>query len=125
MKKQIYADVETKDFLAKTFKCSKQAVWLALTFQRNSETARRMRVLALKRGGALVGAKKLEWDTTHEEVEKTMTQTLGERVKIVYDKTNGEATLYVDGQRHSSCIPKDVPEFMQFQNEVELIAAAL
>ena len=125
MKKQIYTDVETKEFLAKTFKCSKQAVWLALTFQRNSEMARRMRVLALKRGGALVGAKKLEWDTTHEEVEKTMTQTLSERVKIVYDKKSGEATLYVDGQRHSSCTPAGVPEFMQFQNEAELIAAAL
>lgn len=125
MQKQIYADLETKDFLAKAFKCSRQAVWLALTFQRDSETARRIRVLALKRGGTLVGAKAPEWDTTHEEVEKTMTQTLGERVKLVYDKKNGEATVYVDGQKHSSCTPAGIPEFMQFQNEVELIAAAL
>lgn len=123
--KRIYTDFETKEFLAKTFKCTPQAVWLALTFQRDSEMARRMRVLALKRGGTLVGAKKLQWDTTHEEVEKTMTQTLGERVKLVYDKTNGEATLYVDGQRHSSCIPDSIPEFMRFQNEVDLIASAL
>lgn len=123
--KRIYTDLETKDFLAKTFKCTPQAVWLALTFQRDSDMARRMRVLALKRGGTLVGAKALQWDTTHEEEERTMTQTLGERAKIVYDKTNGEATLYVDGQRHSSCIPDGIPEFMRFQNEVELIASAL
>lgn len=123
--KKIYTDLETKEFLAKTFKCTPQAVWLALTFQRNSEMARRMRVLALKRGGTLVGAKKLEWDTTHEEVERTMTQTLGDRVKIVCDKMSGEVTLYVDGKRHSSCTPGGIPEFMKFQNEVELIASAL
>ena len=125
MQKQIYADLETKEFLAKTFKCTPQAVWLALTFQRDSETARRIRVLALKRGGTLVGAKAPEWNTTHEEVENTMTQAVGERVKIVYDKTNGEATMYVDGQRRSSCTPEGIPEYMQFQNEVELLATAL
>lgn len=125
MKKQIYTDLETKIFLAKAFKCSRQAVWLALTFQRNSETARRMRVLALKRGGTLVGATMPEIETTHEEVERTMTQTLGERVKLVADKTNGEVTVYVDGKKHSSCFPDGIPGLMQLQQEVTLLAAAL
>ena len=32
MRKQILTDNETKTFLMKTFKCSRQAVWQALNF---------------------------------------------------------------------------------------------
>lgn len=53
MKKQILTDNETKTFLMKAFRCSRQQVWRALNFERNSETARRIRVLALQRGGKL------------------------------------------------------------------------
>lgn len=123
--KRIYTDIETKEFLAKTFKCTPQAVWLALTFQRDSETARRMRVLALKRGGTLVGAKAPEWETTHEEVGRTMTLTIGERVKMVLDKSNGEVTVYVDDKKNYSCCPEGIFELMQLQREIMLLAAAL
>ena len=53
MRKQILTDNETKTFLMKTFKCSRQAVWQALNFVRDSDQARRIRTLALKRGGKL------------------------------------------------------------------------
>lgn len=53
MRKQILTDNETKTFLMKAFKCSRQAVWQALNFKRDSDQARRIRQLALKRGGKL------------------------------------------------------------------------
>ena len=53
MRKQILTDNETKTFLMKTFGCSRQAVWQALNFVRDSDQARRIRTLALKRGGKL------------------------------------------------------------------------
>ena len=49
MRKQILTDNETKTFLMKTFGCSRQAVWQALNFVRDSDQARRIRTLALKR----------------------------------------------------------------------------
>ena len=41
MRKQILTDNETKTFLMKTFGCSRQAVWQALNFVRDSDQARR------------------------------------------------------------------------------------
>ena len=125
MSKQILTDKETKHFLMKAFGCTQQFVWQALTFRRDSETARRIRVLALKRGGKLVDGYVPECETTNEEVEKTMTQTFGPRVKLVVDKETGDVSVYVDGQLKDSYKNITVPDLMQLQGEVQLMAAAL
>ena len=125
MRKQILTDNETKTFLMKVFGCSRQAVWQALNFKRDSDQARRIRQLALKRGGKLTDGYVPECETTHEEVEKTMTQTFGPRVKLVVDKETGDVSVYVDGQLKDSYKNITVPDLMQLQYEVEQMAAAL
>ena len=125
MSKQILTDKETKHFLMKAFGCTQQFVWQALTFRRDSETARRIRVLALKHGGKLVDGYVPKCETTHEEVEKTMTQTFGPRVKLVVDKETGDVSVYVDGQLKDSYKNITVPDLMQLQGEVQLMATAL
>lgn len=125
MRKQILTDNETKSFLMKAFGCSRQAVWQALNFERNSDQARRIRILALKRGGKLTDGYMPECETTHEEAERTMTQTFGPRVKIVYDRDTDETHVFVDGQCKENYKGLGVPDFMQLQYEVELMAAAL
>ena len=125
MRKQILTDNETKTFLMKAFKCSRQAVWQALNFKRDSDQARRIRQLALKRGGKLTDGYMPKCETTHEEVEKTMTQTFGPRVKLVVDKETGDVSVYVDGQLKDSYKNITVPDLMQLQGEVQLMAAAL
>lgn len=125
MRKQILTDNETKTFLMKAFKCSRQAVWQALNFKRDSDQARRIRQLALKRGGKLTDGYMPKSETTHEEVEKTMTQTFGPRVKLVVDKETGDVSVYVDGQLKDSYKSITVPDLMQLQYEVEQMAAAL
>lgn len=124
MRKQILTDNETKTFLMKAFKCSRQAVWQALNFKRDSDQARRIRQLALKRGGKLTDGYMPKCETTHEEVEKTMTQTFGPRVKLVVDKETGDVSVYVDGQLKDSYKSITVPDLMQLQYEVEQMAAA-
>ena len=125
MKKQIVIDEDCRGFLIKAFKCSRMAVWRAMNFVNDSDMSRRMRRLALQRGGELVGAK-LEDETTHEEVEHTMTQRFGERVKLVYHKPTGDITVYVDGVvERKACGIKAVTAFMDFQKEVELLAKSL
>lgn len=98
MRKQILTDNETKTFLMKTFGCSRQAVWQALNFVRDSDQARRIRTLALKRGGKLTDGNFIpNCETTFEECEKTMTCTFGPRVKLVVHRKTNDVDVYVDG----------------------------
>ncbi|MDD3019542.1 MAG: hypothetical protein PHX61_01015 [Alphaproteobacteria bacterium] len=125
MEKQIVTDGETKEFLLKTFQCSKMQVWKALHFKSDSDMALRIRTLALKRGGALVGGGFLaECETTHEELEHTMTQRWG-RVKLVYNKNNSEVKVYVDNDIKRIVTISSIPELLSLQQEVGLMAQTL
>ena len=125
MRKQILTDNETKAFLIKTFQCSRQAVWQALTFQRNSDQARRIRHLALQRGGKLTDGYAPKCETSYEEGEKTMTQRFGPRVKIVAHRETGNVSVFVDDRLKENYENLDVCSLMQLQSEVEQMAAVL
>lgn len=125
MKKQILTDNETKTFLMKAFGCSRQQVWRALNFERNSEKAQRIRILALKRGGKLTEGYVSQCETTHNTAERTMEQSFGSRVKIVADYKTDEVKVLVDGIEKDRYNISSIPEFMQLQHEVEQMAAAL
>ena len=125
MRKQILTDNETKSFLMKTFNCPRQAVWQALTFQRNSDQARRIRHLALQRGGKLTDGYAPECETSYEEGEKTMTQRFGARVKIVAHRETGNVSVFVDDRLKESYENLDICSLMRLQSEVEQMAAVL
>lgn len=125
MKKQIVVDSEVRRFLMKAFDCTRMSVWRALSYDSDTDTARRIRKLALQKGGQLVGDYIPECETTHEEVEKTMTQRFGNRVKLVLHKPTNGVTVYVDGEVNREATVKGIPEFMELQKEVELLAASL
>lgn len=125
MRKQILTDKETKHFLMEAFGCTQQAVWQALNFKRDSDQARKIRQLALKRGGKLINGYVPECETAFIECGRTMECTFGPRVKIVYDRVTEETQVLVDGQLKDRYQGLDIPEFMQLQYEVELMAAAL
>lgn len=125
MKKQIVTDGETKEFLMKAFKCSRMQVWKALHFESSSDMALRIRTLALKRGGELVGGFTPECETTFEEVEHTMTQRWGERVKLVYNRNNNEVKVYLDNDIKRIVKTITIPEFVSVQQEVEMMAQTL
>lgn len=118
-------DKETKHFLMEAFGCTQQAVWQALNFKRDSDQARKIRQLALKRGGKLINGYVPECETAFIECGRTMECTFGPRVKIVYDRVTEETQVLVDGQLKDRYQGLDIPEFMQLQYEVELMAAAL
>lgn len=125
MRKQILTDNETKTFLMKAFKCSRQAVWQALNFKRDSDQARKIRQLALKRGGKLTDSYVPKCETTHEEVEKTITQTFGPRVKLVVYRETNSVSLFVDGCLKESYEDMTMFDLMQLQYETEQMAASL
>ena len=63
--------------------------------------------------------------TTHEEAEKTMTQSWGDRVKLVFDRRDGCVRVFVDGAVTRIEQVLDVPAFMELQGEVEMMAMSL
>ena len=126
MRKQILTDNETKNFLIKVFKCSRMAVWRALNFERNTDQARRIRMVALQRGGKLTEGYIPECETSYETAEKTMTQRFGRRVKIVVERESGEVTVWVDGKKFGeSYHGLSIPEYMQLQYETEQMSKVL
>lgn len=125
MKKQILTDNETKAFLIKTFGCTRQAVWQALNFERNSELARKIRTLALKRGGKLTEGYIPDCDTSFNESDGTMDVTFGERVKIIVHRDTDAVEVLVDGDVKDSYEKLSVFDFTQLQHEVEQMAATI
>ena len=98
MKKQIVVDLKTSAFLRDAFGCTRQAVWNALTFESNSDQAKKIRHLAIQKGGELVGAS-VEPETSHES-DGTMTQAFGKRVKLTYPDDAAEGfKAYLDKVR--------------------------
>ena len=125
MAKKIYLEDKGKAYLRRLFKCSNVMVWKALTFESDSKLARKIRFVALKELGGVPNWKPVDIETTHEEHEKTMTQTFGDRVKLVASKRDTSVLVYVDGKvkRRETC--ESIPAFIALQNEVQCMAMSL
>lgn len=126
MKKQILTDNETKLFLMKSFKCTRMTVWRALNFECDTDMARRIRVLAMQRGGKLTEGYIPDCETTHNSAQRVQEQTFGKRVKIIADRKTNEVTVWIDGKQHGETYRDlTVADFMQLQHETQQMAAAL
>lgn len=125
MEKKIFVSEKAKAHLRKVFKCTNPMVWKALNFKSDSDLARKIRYVALTELGGVPSWKPEDVETTHEEVEGTMTQTFGKRVRLVASKVDDSVTVYVDGKEARKAVCASIPEFMSLQNDVELMAMSL
>lgn len=125
MDKRIYVTESAKNHLCKVFKCSRVTVWNALTFKTNSDNARRIRYVALSQLKGVPSWKGADMETTHESVDGTMTQTFGNRVRLVVSLRSGLATVYVDNKQHSQERVREIPDLMHLQERVNAMAMSL
>lgn len=125
MDKKIYVSKRDAAHLRKVFGCSKVMVWKALNFKSDSDLAQKIRYTALMQLNGTPNWKQEGVETTHEEIEQTMTQTFGERVKLVFDRKDGSTHVLIDGKEARVEHDLDVPGFMVLQNEVEMMAMSL
>ena len=125
MEKQIYVSKKGKAHLCEVFNCTTVMVWTALTFKSDSELARKIRFTALTQLNGTPNWKQADVETTHEETEQTMTQTFGERVKIVVDRKDGSVSVFVDGVETHREQDMNILAFMELQSEVKLMAMSL
>lgn len=128
MGKKIFVEDAEKRHLCKVFKCSRMLVWKALNFKSDSELARKIRYVALSQLGGTASEdlqKSVVIDTNHDEVERTMPQTFGPRVKLLFYKDTNEAVVFVDGKVYRKEVCNTVCELMHLQGEVTMKAMSL
>lgn len=125
MEKKIYVTDKAKAHLRKVFGCTNMMVWKALSFKSDSDLAKKIRFFALKQLGGVANWKAEEMETTHEEGNRSMTQKFGERVKLVYDRSDGSCHVFVDDKESRKVKVVSISEFMSLQNEVGLMAMSL
>lgn len=125
MKKHIYLDKAGKGKLRQIFGCTDVMVWKALTFESDSELARKIRYTATKEfGGVLMGDGVYSgFETIHDTT--TMTQTFSNRVKIIVYKNINRTAVLIDGEVKQTEDGLTIPEFMNLQKEVARIASEL
>lgn len=122
MKQQIFADKEGKDFLKAVYGCTDVMIWKALTFDSNSDLARKIRKTIYEHQGVVgfVGLEPPMMETEHKD--NHITTTFGFGVLVSYDMEWGVATLYVDGRREDALATTEIPEYMDFLAKAFAIA---
>lgn len=96
MKKQVTVTRENREFLEKAFKVSSVMIWKALTFESDSDLARRIRKLAIERGGIeMCFCPVLE--TMHDS-DGYMRQYLPNGVLLEFNKNDGTGSVLFRGK---------------------------
>lgn len=88
---------QDKEKLTKIFRCSQKMVYLSLTYQRDSEKARKIRSTAVREYGGRVMSHCPECETIHnvtEDGRSLMVQYFDNGVKLEADKKTGDVSLY-------------------------------
>lgn len=80
MEKRIYINADIRAYLMRTTGKTDRMIQKACAFESDSDLAKKIRVMALQKGGVLVG---VQWDTEFDSAERKMIQRLGGMVQIV------------------------------------------
>ncbi len=96
MKRFIAVTTEQREFLMKTFRVDVRTVRNALSYSFDSNTCKRIRKLALQRGGVMMCTAK-EIETIHD-ADGVMKQLLPNGAVIEIDKKTGDAVVYIKGE---------------------------
>lgn len=96
MKKQVTVTRENREFLEKAFNVSSVMIWKALTFESDSDLARRIRKMAIERGGIeMCFCPVLE--TMHDN-DGYMRQYLPNGVLLEFNKNDGTGSVFLRGE---------------------------
>lgn len=88
---------EARAKLARLFKVEEKTVYLALTYRRDSDTARKIRFTAVHNFGGVPMCHCPECETMHnvtEDGRELMVQNFNNGVKLEIDKQTGAAVVY-------------------------------
>lgn len=116
---------EARAKLARLFKVEEKTVYLALTYRRNSDTARKIRFTAVHSFGGVAMCHCPECETLHEIREgdrQLMVQNFDNGIKLEIDKQTGAAVVY--DRRGTVISRRQIVEFPELA-ELQLYAESL
>lgn len=125
MKRQIIIDSEARKRLQEAFSVTRVTVWKALNYESDNELARKIRHVAVKEMGGTEINGALDFRTSFQTAEGTITQAFGNRVKIVLHMGTGKVAVMVDGEVKRIENDLTLSELMGMQGEVYKMAQSL
>lgn len=115
----IDATEEATARLAKAFDCKEKMVYLALTYRKDTEKARKIRHAAVNEYGAVPMVHCPECETLHNvtaDGRQLMVQNFNNGVKLEIDKKSGDAVVYDRrGDVLRTCRIERIPELTELQ----------
>lgn len=124
MKKYIHVKKEDREFLAKAFGITPRMVFNAVHFESDSELARKVRKLAMARGGiVMVEAPEAE---TLFDADGYMRQYLPGGVLLEFKYADNSCTVFVKGEerrRFDDVHVSDIPYIQEFAGKFYKAAA--
>ena len=124
MKKYIHVKKEDREFLAKVFGITPRMVFNAVHFESDSELARKVRKLAMDRGGiVMVEAPEAE---TLFDADGYMRQYLPGGVLLEFKYSDNSCTVFVKGEerrRFDDVHVSDIPYIQEFAGKFYKAAA--
>ena len=116
---------EARAKLARLFKVEEKTVYLALTYRRDSEKARKIRYAAVRNYGGVAMSHCPECETLHEIREgerQLMVQNFDNGIKLEIDKQTGAAVMY--DRRGAVVCRRHIEKFPEL-SELQLYAESL
>lgn len=116
---------EARAKLARLFKVEEKTVYLALTYRRNSDTARRIRFTAVQNFGGVAMCHCPECETMHnvtEDGRELMVQNFDNGVKLEINKHTGAAEVY--DRKGAVMMTRQIEKFPEL-SELQLFAESL
>lgn len=85
MRQYIHVTKDVREFLAKAFRVTDRTVWYATTFEKDNQLHRKIRMLAIKKGGILMN--EMPADETFHDNDGYMRQYLPNGAMLELGKT--------------------------------------
>ena len=124
MKKILIPYPEIYTALSKEHRCTRQMVSQAVTFVRNSQLAREIRISALEKGCLPYGMELPEMQTEFDEVRGLMIQKFGENAQLRFNKRTGETKIVFGGKVRRVEMIKLESDLVRLQEEVKRLELA-
>lgn len=121
--RKIEVNTETFQFLQKAFGISRVTLWRALSYKSNTDRAKKIRSLAMQKGGQVWTVDDKQMDTVYDH-DGVMHQYFGEHISLVVDRSN-HVTVYIDGEVKEEHDSMTISQLMKLQERMRVHAASL
>lgn len=99
-------------------------VYMSVSFVRNSDLARNIRISALEMGCVCYGMELPKMDTEFDEVRGLMIQKFGEHAELRFKKGTGETKIIFAGKVRRVEMVHTEDDLLRLQEEVQRMALA-